>query len=153
MPSSKLHVKFENHSRMLAGARAGRSSTRNYVQLELMLAGRRHGGNAEGENRKERGNAIGCCLREVLGAVEYSFSSLHAPSNMPRASKGESTDVFQWPNDEVHLMLAVSLEYKTQQAAKCVDWESIRNKYQDILELHKERLPASKEEIENMNGG
>ena len=39
---------------------------------------------------------------------------------------------FQWSDDEVELLLNVTYGYKTAKAAKCTDWESVKNRY-DML--------------------
>ena len=58
----------------------------------------------------------------------------------------EKPDVFVWTDDEVQLLLKVTLEYKTSKAIENVDWESIQNKYTEILTIFKERLPALPDE-------
>ena len=40
---------------------------------------------------------------------------------------------FQWTDDEAELLLSVAYEYKVKQSAECVDWESVKSKYDDIL--------------------
>ena len=44
----------------------------------------------------------------------------------------------------------MTLEYKTSKAIENVDWESIQNKYTEILTVFKERLPASPDEGEKI---
>ena len=53
---------------------------------------------------------------------------------------------FQWTDDEAELLLSVAYEYKVKQSAECVDWESVKSKYDDILELFREALPSTSDE-------
>ena len=53
---------------------------------------------------------------------------------------------FQWTDDEAELLLSVTYEYKVKQSAECVDWESAKCKYDDILELFREALPSTPDE-------
>lgn len=65
-------------------------------------------------------------------------------TSMNKTKKGKEkkkSNEFQWTDDEAELLLNVSYEYKTVKAADNLDWESIKNKYEDILERFKERLP------------
>ena len=39
---------------------------------------------------------------------------------------------FSWTDDEAELLLNITLEYKTEKSAECIDWESVRSKYADI---------------------
>ena len=67
-------------------------------------------------------------------------------SGSDESQSKEKPDVFVWTDDEVQLLLTVTLEYKTSKAIENVDWESIQNKYTEILTIFKERLPASPDE-------
>ena len=67
-------------------------------------------------------------------------------SGSDESQSKEKPDVFVWTDDEVQLLLKVTLEYKTSKAIENVDWESIQNKYMEILTIFKERLPASPDE-------
>ena len=67
-------------------------------------------------------------------------------SGSDESQSKEKPDVFVWTDDEVQLLLKVTLEYKTSKAIENVDWESIQNKYTEILTIFKERLPASPDE-------
>jgi len=64
--------------------------------------------------------------------------------NTSKAKEAQSTMV--WTDDESELLLNVTLEYKVAKAAENVDWESVRSKYQDILDRMKAQLPANAEE-------
>lgn len=55
-----------------------------------------------------------------------------------------------WTDDESELLLNVTLEYKVAKAAENVDWESVRSKYQDILDRMKAQLPANAEEARQL---
>ena len=41
---------------------------------------------------------------------------------------------FQWTDDESELLLNITHEYKVSKAGDSVDWESVKNKYEDIFE-------------------
>ncbi|XP_034002567.1 uncharacterized protein LOC117495429 [Trematomus bernacchii] len=51
-------------------------------------------------------------------------------------------EVFSWTDDEVELLLRVTLEYKTTKLQENVDWESSKMKYSDIEELFQAQYPA-----------
>ena len=53
---------------------------------------------------------------------------------------------FVWTDSEAELLLNVSIDYKTSKTAECVDWESIKSKYDDITELYIAALPDHKRE-------
>ncbi|XP_063060615.1 uncharacterized protein LOC134453794 [Engraulis encrasicolus] len=54
------------------------------------------------------------------------------------AKKNES---LVWTDDEVELLLRVTLEYKTTRYQENVDWESCQSKYQDIGNAFRDRYP------------
>ncbi|XP_054626344.1 uncharacterized protein si:ch211-174j14.2 [Dunckerocampus dactyliophorus] len=49
------------------------------------------------------------------------------------ASTRQKPESFVWTDDEVELLLRVTLEYKTQKYQENVDWESCQSKYSDIM--------------------
>lgn len=49
-------------------------------------------------------------------------------------------------DDEAELLLSVTYDYKVKKSAECVDWESVKSKYDDILELMLEALLSSPDE-------
>ena len=51
---------------------------------------------------------------------------------MPPKKSGKE---FQWTDDEAELLLTVTNEYKVSKVAESVDWESVKSKYCDIMEL------------------
>ena len=55
----------------------------------------------------------------------------------------EKNQAFVWTDDEVRSLLEVTKEYKTQKESESIDWESVRTKYDDILEKLREKLPES----------
>ena len=61
----------------------------------------------------------------------------------PKKSAGKE---FQWSDDEAELLLTVTHEYKVKKVAEGIDWESVKSKYSDILELMKNELPSTAEE-------
>ena len=48
--------------------------------------------------------------------------------------------LFMWEDDEVELLLQCTAAYKVEKAAEGVDWEWIRNRYDEITDLYKERV-------------
>ena len=58
---------------------------------------------------------------------------------------------FLWTDDEVELLLNITHEYKTAKAAECTDWESVKSKYADILDLFKEHSPGSDDERKQLD--
>ena len=53
---------------------------------------------------------------------------------------------FIWSDDEAELLLNVVHQYKVRKILEKVDWETVKSKYDDILELFKEELPDTEEE-------
>ncbi|KAM6894895.1 uncharacterized protein PEZ65_022501 [Lycodopsis pacificus] len=51
-------------------------------------------------------------------------------------------DFFSWTDDEVQLLLHVTREYKVENAAQNMDWESIHSKYGDILARFRDNYPT-----------
>ena len=55
-------------------------------------------------------------------------------------SKGKETKAkeptFVWEDDEVELLLKMTADDRTKKVAEGVDWESVKSKYQDILDLY-----------------
>ena len=94
------------------------------------------------------------CYSIILKRIKMSKSTAKSNSKDKGKQKSGSDesqskkkpDVFVWTDDEVQLLLKVTLEYKTSKAIENVDWESIQNKYTEILTIFKERLPASADE-------
>ncbi|XP_075954322.1 uncharacterized protein LOC142956561 [Anarhichas minor] len=57
-------------------------------------------------------------------------------------AKRGTRDFFAWTDDEVELLLKVTHEYKMVKAAQNTDWESLQNKYGDILDHFIEHYPT-----------
>lgn len=58
----------------------------------------------------------------------------------------KSGNEFKWSDDEAELLLTVTQNYKVTKIAEGTDWESVKSKYADILELMREELPSTAEE-------
>ena len=52
---------------------------------------------------------------------------------------------YLWSNDEVELLLNITNEYKVKKVANAVDWEYVKNKNSDILELLKDTFSDDEE--------
>ena len=60
---------------------------------------------------------------------------------MPQKRKAAGDEcIFTWTDDETELLLSISADYRTQNIAEGLDWESIKNKYSDIAERMVEAL-------------
>ncbi|KAL3052477.1 hypothetical protein OYC64_005093 [Pagothenia borchgrevinki] len=59
------------------------------------------------------------------------------------ANIGARKEVFSWTDDEVELLLRVTLEYKTSLIQDNVDWESCKLKYSDIHDLFQAQYPRT----------
>ena len=57
-------------------------------------------------------------------------------TNKTQKSNEKAKKDFQWTDDEAELLLSITYNYKTAKAVDGVDWESIKSKYEDILELN-----------------
>ena len=60
----------------------------------------------------------------------------------PKKSDKEAFNSFIWTDDEVELLLKVTLEYKTSRAIENVDRESCQQKHGDILKLYLDQYPT-----------
>ena len=50
---------------------------------------------------------------------------------------------FVWTDDETALLVQVIIDYKTSKAANGLDWESIKNKYEEISERFLSSYPRA----------
>ena len=57
---------------------------------------------------------------------------------------------FKWTDDEAELLLTITHNYKIAKVSENVDWESVKSKYDDILNLMREELPATVDEAKEM---
>ncbi len=58
---------------------------------------------------------------------------------------------YKWTDDEAELLLSVANDYKVTKAAESVDWESVKNKYGNILVLMQAELPCTIEDARRIN--
>ncbi|KAK5907484.1 hypothetical protein CesoFtcFv8_005331 [Champsocephalus esox] len=61
-------------------------------------------------------------------------------------------EVFSWTDDEVELLLRVTLDYKTTKIQENVDWESYKLKYSDIEDLFQAQYPKTDTEKDFPHG-
>lgn len=54
----------------------------------------------------------------------------------------DKNEYFSWTDDEVELLLRVTIDYKTAKMMENVDWESVQTKYQDILDKYLAQYPS-----------
>ena len=66
------------------------------------------------------------------------------------AKKGRSTEQhtsnFTWTDDELSLLLHVIMDYKTEKSSLGVDWDTVKAKYDNILDKFIENYPKVKNE-------
>ena len=67
-----------------------------------------------------------------------------ATSSAP-ATQTKEKETFVWSDDEAELLLNVTYEYKVKHSANSIDWEKVKSKYADILQLYVEQLPTPEE--------
>ena len=62
----------------------------------------------------------------------------------PKKAKSieERDKTFSWTDDELSLLLKVVIDYKAYQASNGKDWETVKRKYEDIIERFLERYPS-----------
>ena len=51
---------------------------------------------------------------------------------------------FTWTDDEVELLLKVTIDYKVSETAEDVYWESVQRKYSDTLDRFREEMDKAK---------
>ena len=76
--------------------------------------------------------------------IHVAMPPIKAPAKEASGKPGKTTKTnkeFVWSNDEVQLLLETTADYKAPNKAECVDWESVKTKYKDILELFIVALP------------
>jgi len=56
-----------------------------------------------------------------------------------KTAKRKDVNNFVWTDDEVELLLRITNEYKVAKSAENLDWESVHQKYKEILERFKEQ--------------
>ncbi|XP_034079362.1 uncharacterized protein si:ch211-174j14.2 [Gymnodraco acuticeps] len=61
-------------------------------------------------------------------------------------------EVFSWTDDEVELLLRVTLDYKSTKIQENVDWESYKSKYSDIEDLFQAQYPKTDTEKDFPHG-
>ena len=60
---------------------------------------------------------------------------------MPPKRKAAGDECFfTWTDDETQILLNITADYRTQNIAEGLDWESIQSKYSDIAERMAEAL-------------
>ncbi|XP_063078122.1 uncharacterized protein LOC134468010 [Engraulis encrasicolus] len=107
-----------------------------------------------GEGGGESGAAPGTCSplpggiemldqrADLYGRVEVASGSASSEdegrSQVPSALRAGQV----WTDDEVELLLNVTLDYKTSMAAEKVEWETVHTKYADITDLFFENYPS-----------
>ena len=57
-------------------------------------------------------------------------------------NEGNKPESFIWSDDEVELLLNVTIEYKAAKSIENIDWESCQSKYGDILDRFVNQYPT-----------
>ena len=66
---------------------------------------------------------------------------LHVRSRRNKRAKDAEERTFVSEDEEVELLLSSTLEYKTRKTLG-VDWESVKSKYQDVVDIYHDNLPT-----------
>ena len=66
--------------------------------------------------------------------------------NIEKARSSREEKSFVWEDEEVELLLSSTLDYKKKKTSEGIDWESVKSKYADILEIYCENRPATASE-------
>ena len=80
----------------------------------------------------------------------HKLEDLYVYSTAVKMPKEAGKKEFQWTDDEMELLLNVTHEFKVRKISENVDWESVKTKYDDILELMKTELPCTPEEAKQI---
>lgn len=72
----------------------------------------------------------------------------HNKRNKRMANSSRRIESLVWTDSEVELLLRVTLDYKTAQIQKGVDWESCHSKYGDITEAFQAEYPGDAAEMD-----
>ena len=78
--------------------------------------------------------ACSFCLRSSFAFSAISFN-MSQSEQKPKKNAKSKVDSYIWTDDEVKLLLKVTMEYKTPRAMRNVDWDSCQTNYGDILNL------------------
>ena len=62
------------------------------------------------------------------------------------SEKNKTKKEYIWTDDEAQLLLEVAHDYKLEHLSEGTDWESVKTKYADILELFRKELPEDAEQ-------
>ena len=84
-----------------------------------------------------------CAARVVAMATTSSTkqSSTRKSRKGKDASAEKDKEDFEWTDDESELLLNIAHEYKVSKTGDSVDWESVKNKQEDIFERFVAELP------------
>ena len=51
-----------------------------------------------------------------------------------KSDENKSSKTFSWTDEETSLLLQVVIDYKASKTATGLDWETVKNRYEDITE-------------------
>ncbi|CAB4069415.1 unnamed protein product [Lepeophtheirus salmonis] len=80
--------------------------------------------------------------------LQRQIISLNMSSGLERILNGngkKKLEWFVWTDDEVKLLLKVTLEYKALKKSMNLDWEKVNNKYSEIFDNFIRRYPSNSE--------
>lgn len=78
-----------------------------------------------------------CFLKSMMDASTNAQKTNRGKDKCKQKDKRE----LQWTDNKAELQLNVTFENKTAKAVDKVDWESVKNKYEIILEHFRAELP------------
>ena len=74
-------------------------------------------------------------------------------SQLREKQKKTKDNSFVWMDDEILLLLKVTLDYKTAKTMENIDWESCQTKYSDILDLFNDQYPSQEKKKKKKRTG
>ncbi|KAM4628576.1 uncharacterized protein ACJ7VT_001052 [Polymixia lowei] len=75
--------------------------------------------------------------------ISVTTKKKHKQKTMARNMSGTRKETFVWTDDEVELLLRVTLDYKSTKLQDHVDWESCHAKYSDIFDAFLAQYPKN----------
>ena len=77
---------------------------------------------------------------------QLSMHRIHVEAFTMALEKAKSIEegdkAFSWTDNELSLLLKVIMDYKAYLASKGKEWETVKRKYEDIIERFLERYPS-----------
>ena len=65
-----------------------------------------------------------------------------------KSDENKSSKTFSWTDEETSLLLQVVIDYKASKTATGLDWETVKNRYEDITERFQAQYPREGARLE-----